>query len=138
MLIYFWVLHGMIPSPLSFSSHILRPQHPEELPSDKLPLATYHLGDKLAISWPIPTFPVPTFSASGLCPASSGCLYMDTGQVTISHSNECMLRSQIHVCPVPRHKHQPKNSPAMRVSHGFPVSQTRSIRVRALCTWVIP
>ena len=33
---------------------------------------------------------------------------------------------------------QPKNSPATRVSHGFPVSQTRSIRVRALWTWVIP
>ena len=30
---------------------------------------------------------------------------------------------------------QPKNSPAANVSHGFPVSQTRSMRVLALWTY---
>ena len=32
----------------------------------------------------------------------------------------------------------PKNSPATRVSQGLPVSHTRSMRVRALWTWVMP
>ena len=31
-------------------------------------------------------------------------------------------------------KNQPKNSPQASVSHGFPVSQTRSMSVLALCT----